>query len=62
MPHQFESLLADLPAEAPGDPDHSDTLRRPCTGRRLGRFHGVFALNNKLRALVTPAKRGQGNG
>ncbi len=27
----------------------------------LTRFHGVFAPNNKLRALVTPAKRGKGN-
>lgn len=27
----------------------------------LTRFHGVFAPNSKLRALVTPAKRGKGN-
>jgi hypothetical protein len=27
----------------------------------LTRFHGVFAPNSKLRALVTPAKRGRGN-
>jgi hypothetical protein len=27
----------------------------------LTRFHGVFAPNNKHRALVTPAKRGKGN-
>ena len=26
----------------------------------LTRFHGVFAPNSKLRALVTPAKRGKG--
>ena len=28
----------------------------------LTRFHGVFAPNSKLRALVTPAKRGKGGG
>lgn len=27
----------------------------------LTRFHGVFAPNSKHRALVTPAKRGNGN-
>jgi len=27
----------------------------------LTRFHGVFAPNSKHRALVTPAKRGEGN-
>ena len=27
----------------------------------LTRFHGVFAPNSKLRAVVTPAKRGKGN-
>lgn len=27
----------------------------------LTRFHGVFAPNSKLRAWVTPAKRGKGN-
>ena len=27
----------------------------------LTRFHGVFAPNSKLRALITPAKRGKGN-
>ncbi len=27
----------------------------------LTRFHGVFAPNSKHRALITPAKRGQGN-
>jgi hypothetical protein len=27
----------------------------------LTRFHGVFAPNSKLRALITPSKRGKGN-
>jgi hypothetical protein len=30
---------------------------KPCVN--LTRFHGVFAPNNKYRALVTPAKRGK---